>query len=370
MGTMKTKRALFDIFPPNPPNDGILFVDHSMTGRSGHLGHALVEYAPGKILAFYPNCSDKNKGHSGDGWMEYKRSEDGGRTWGEPVELAYSKEAYANGTGHCVMCEKAVCTADGDILLFNLESTSRGFNWEPLAVPTFLRSSDQGYTWSGPEPVGTDAAGRFSDVAYHQGVVYALKYCNDCKVFFCGNKPEHHYELHVSEDQGRTFTCRSTLSFNAMDRGYGTLAFLSDTELIAYIYNNTDELHPEYAISRDAGKTWEAPQPTLLAKQIRNPQMAAFGDGFVLHGRSGNRGEGEIMGHFVLYTSRDGMHWDEGQYLQMRTAEDGEGLGAYSNNLIAHDPDGGPERLLIQASHAYWKDLTNIHHWWLTAREE
>ena len=31
-----------------------MFVDHARSGRSGHLGHALVEYAPGKILAFVP----------------------------------------------------------------------------------------------------------------------------------------------------------------------------------------------------------------------------------------------------------------------------------------------------------------------------
>lgn len=367
MNTKDTGAPLCHINVPQTPNEGILFVDHSKVGLSGHLGHALVEYAPGKILAFYPKCfcMGKNNGHSGDGWMEYKRSEDGGRTWSEPVALEYSKQAFDSGTGHTVMCEKAVCTNEGDILLFNLESISSGYFWEPLAVPTFLRSSDNGITWSDAEPIGSEA-GRFSDVLYHQGVIYVLKFCNDCKVFFCGNKPEHHYELHVSEDQGRTFTCRSVLPFDAMDHGYGTLAFLSDTELIAYVYNNLDECRPDYVISRDAGKIWEAPQATFLAKQIRNPQMAAFKDGFVMHGRSGNRGEGEIMGHFVLYLSGDGIHWDEGRYLQMRTATEGEGLGAYSNNLIVHDPNGGPERLLIQASHAYWKEMTNIYHWWLT----
>jgi hypothetical protein len=35
--------ALFDIDPPSPPNDGILFVDHFKAGRSGRLGYALVE---------------------------------------------------------------------------------------------------------------------------------------------------------------------------------------------------------------------------------------------------------------------------------------------------------------------------------------
>lgn len=37
----------FKITPPNPPNDGILFADLEAQGRSGHMGHALVEYASG-----------------------------------------------------------------------------------------------------------------------------------------------------------------------------------------------------------------------------------------------------------------------------------------------------------------------------------
>ena len=116
-------------------------------------------------------------------------------------------------------------------------------------------------------------------------------------------------------------------------------------------------------ISRDAGQTWGEPQTAFFAKQIRNPQMAAFKDSFVMHGRSGSKGEDDIQGHFVLYTSRDGTHWDEGLYLQMRTA----GAGAYSNSVLVHDPHGRvPERLLVQASHAYEKHKTNICHWWLT----
>ena len=72
----------FDVIPTGLPNNGILFADHQKENRTGHLGHALVEYAPGKILAFYPNCSAEDPeldGHSGYGWMEYKRSVDGGR---------------------------------------------------------------------------------------------------------------------------------------------------------------------------------------------------------------------------------------------------------------------------------------------------
>lgn len=361
MASEDSARTPFDICPPQPPNDGILFVDHSKAGRSGHLGHALVEYAPGKILAFYPNCSDANNGHNGDGWMEYKRSVDGGRTWSEAAPLEYSKRVHESGRGRSVMCEKAVCTNDGDILLFNLECGNvpeKKFAWQPLAVPTFLRSQDGGATWGEAQPLG-DEPGRIWDVLQHQGAIYALELCNDSSIAWYGNLPEHHYSLYVSEDQGRTFARRSVLPFEIIQRGYGALAVLPDGGLIAYVYNQTDEKHLDYAVSCDAGRTWGEPKTAYFAKQIRNPQVAAFKGGFVMHGRSGSKGDEEIRGHFVLYASPDGVHWDEGRYLQTRTA----GAGAYSNNLLVRDPDGGPERLLIQASHAYEKSKTNIHHW-------
>ena len=135
---------------------------------------------------------------------------------------------------------------------------------------------------------------------------------------------------------------------------------LPDGRLIAYVYNINDERHLDYATSADGGCTWSTVQKAFMAKKIRNPQMAAFKDGFVLHGRSGNKGEGR--NHFVLYTSHDGVHWDAGRYLRMGEA----GAGAYSNNLIVHNPHpGAPERLLIQASHAYEEHMTNVLHWWL-----
>lgn len=39
----------FDVVPP----EGNVFVNHEINGRSGHLGHALVEYEEGKILIFW-----------------------------------------------------------------------------------------------------------------------------------------------------------------------------------------------------------------------------------------------------------------------------------------------------------------------------
>ncbi len=69
----------YTIIPGNIPNDGILFVDNEARHRSGHMGHALVEYGPQSMLAFFSNCSAAiEHGHTGYGWMEYKRTTDGG----------------------------------------------------------------------------------------------------------------------------------------------------------------------------------------------------------------------------------------------------------------------------------------------------
>ena len=56
------------------------------------------------------------------------------------------------------------------------------------------------------------------------------------------------------------------------------------------------------------------------------------------------------------------MNWDTGRYLRMGEA----GRGAYSNNLLVSGADAtAPKRLLIQASHAYEKHMTNVLHRWL-----
>lgn len=351
------------IEPANPPHDGILFVNHQANNRSGHLGHALVEYSPGKILAFFPNCSNANNGHTGDGWMEFKRSEDGGRTWSPPQPLAYSQEVYESAQGWSVMCEKAVRADDGAIVLFALacdKATSP--LWRPYGIPMALRSSDGGKTWSDPVPV-SDVRGRVYDVIRHRNAILALEFCNDATDTWTGTRPEHVYRLYASTDHGRSFSPRSTLPFDTLKRGYGTMTVRADGSLAVYIYNQADEHHLDCVVSHDDGATWGPVHTVHFAKRIRNPQIASFKGGYVLHGRSGNLGDEADKGHLVLYTSRDGMLWDSGRFLQMRIA----GQGAYSNNLLVHDPEGQqPPRLLIQASHAYDRSMTNIHHWWLT----
>jgi len=358
--TLPNSKVASRITPANPPNEGILFVDHSVNNRSGHLGHALVEYEDGKILAFYPNCSDDLDGHSAVGWMEFKRSEDGGKTWGSPQVLSFSKELFEAEEGRTAMAEKAAVTDQGEIILFYLIcDISKTALWQPYWIPLFSKSADGGRTWSEPKPV-CSTRGRIYDAVYQDGEIRVLHFANDATVSWTGTTEDHIYELHVSNNGGKTFHKRSVLPFNTKNRGYGSLGFLEDDKMIAYVYNRTDEYNLDYITSADGGKTWSEVNTAYFSRKIRNPQFIAFDRKYYMHGRSGAYGEGK--GHMILYRSDDGVNWDNGVYLRMLDT----GTGAYSNSIIVGSKnDKTKKRLLIQASHAYKDNRTNVLHWWL-----
>ncbi len=354
--------SLFRLTPDNPPNDGILFADLEAQGRSGHMGHALVEYAPGKILAFYPNCSAEDprwKGHSGYGWMEYKRSVDGGLTWSEPMIEPNSKALFDRNSGRTQMCEKAVCTDDGTVILFYLtcDMTVNGHIWEPYFEPYYAVSRDGGETFS-EEKLFVHKAGRIYDAVCHDGKVYVLFFAN-AELPGIAHLRSWPYELYVSEDGGETFALRSVLPFQStVGCYYGTMEFGPDGKLLVYIYDETDEYNLKYMVSDDEGRSWGVNRRAFFARKLRNPQMVYYGGSWWMHGRSG--GMGENAGHFILYHSADGICWDNGCYLRLAT----QGHGAYSNNLVVHGTDG-TEKLLIQTSHAYYQNRTNTIMWWI-----
>jgi hypothetical protein len=361
----------FQVVPPSVPNEGQLFVDHKSQGRSGHLGHALAEYGPGEILAFYSNCSDKrNLGHNGFGWMEYRRSKDYGQSWGEPQILDYSYKTFLDGI-YTISCEKAVVPEEGHIVLFCLRNSAMAIGWEPWAEPTVIHSKDGGLSWSEPHAF-SDAPGRIYDAKYKDGCIYVLEFCNDAKVSFVGNDHSHVYRLYVSLDGGYTFQVRSELPLDTSGRGYGALEWLPDGRLIAYVYNINDEYNLDCCISDDGGRTWSDPIHSYCAKRIRNPQVVRYKDLYFLHGRSGCV-DRSLPSDFVLYHSRDGLNWDDGILLRKTPtigidgSDSSKPSGAssyYSNNLVT-GRFGGPQRLLIQGSDAYEKARTNIRHWWI-----
>lgn len=357
----------FKLTPDNPPNDGIMFVNHEPTGHSGHMGHALVEYEPGKILAFYPNCSSEDSnfnGHSGYGWMEFKRSLDGGETWSEPMIEPNSKALFDQHCGRTMMCEKAVCTDSGKVILFYLtcDMITNGHIWEPYYEPKYSVVTNGGEQISEAK-LFLREPGRIYDAVYHDGKIFVLFYANP-ELPGVAHLGEHQYRLYVSEDEGETFSLRGVLPFQStISCFYGTMAFSPDNRLLVYIYDEHDEHNLKYLVSEDEGLTWSVDHRAFFAKKLRNPQLTYFGGSWWIHGRSGNFGDN--TGHFILYHSNDGVNWDEGCYLRIAT----QGAGAYSNNVIVHRP-GMPERLLIQTSHAYFQHRTNIIMWFLDMRDE
>lgn len=348
----------FRVLPSDETGDGIMYVNHQKNHRSGHLGHALAEYAPGKIISYYSNNSPyRTFGHNGFGWVEYRRSQDGGQTWSDPKILEYSWETFIGGV-YTISCEKAVVTSNNNLVLFCLRSDSNTKTWEPYFEPTYLISKDGGETYSEAKQL-CEYRGRIYDARYHDGKIYALMFCNPATETFYGMDESHVYRLYISEDEGESFYDAGIIPFDTKGRGYGAITFLPDGSLCVYAYNINDEYILDYIISKDGGKTWGIPGKSYVAKRIRNPQVNNIGSLYFLFGRSGCVQPGPR--NFVLYYSYDGITWSDGEYIREPATEQKElgGFCYYSNSLPINN------RLLIQASDVYEGGCTNIKHWWI-----
>lgn len=331
---------------PMELSEPVIFADNEARGRSGHVGHAMTEFSPGKIMAFAPNTSPvRLSGHSAFGWMEYRISEDFGESWGEPKILPFSWDTFLLGK-NTVSVEKAVTLPTGEIAAFCLMNCQKDeVCCEPWDEPQVVLTADAGETWSAPLPV-TGYKGRIYDVLCHEGVVYVLEFCNDASKFFCGSEPEHLYRLFESTDNCRSFREVCVVPFpSAMNRGYGNMIITPAGELIVYAYNCQDEQNMDYIVSRDFGKSWEEHGFCFLKNKIRNPQVGILDGQYILHGRAGEAAP--CTNGLVLYTSADGIHWDDGILLIQ-----GRPASFYSENLTLTLPDG-TQKMLVQYSENY-----------------
>lgn len=330
-----------------------LYVDNASRNRSGHMSHALTEYAPGQVLSFNSNCSPlRCNGHAAYGWIEYRRSLDGGRTWGEIHDFPYARRAFLDGK-FTISVEKAVTCDDGTIVAFCLRNTPyHEICCEPWLTPMYVRSFDGGKTWTEEREL-SPFRGRVYDAVYFQNAIYVLEFCNDAEVTFTGNLPEHVYRIFKSDDRGETFHDLGVIPMDTAGRGYGSMLFRPDGSLVVYAYNVNDECHLDTVVSRDCGHTWSAVPAGKTAKGIRNPQTAILNNTYILHGRAAN-GKG-----FVFYTSSDGLQWDDGYLFESEKRS-----CYYSNNLPLRTPEG-KERLLVQYSETYRPVCVNVMHLWL-----
>ena len=342
-----------------------IHTDNEARKRSGHIGHALAEFEEGKIIAFNANTSSKRfAGHSALGWVEYRISEDYGKTFGEIYDFPFSKQAFLDGN-FTVSVEKAVSFKDGSVIAFCLiNSQYREACCEPWSKPMYVKSTDGGKTW-GEAKEFSNYKGRIYDAVCYNNSIYVLEFCNDAEVFFTGNKPEHLYRIFKSDDNGETFYEHSVVPFDdTTGRAYGTMIFTPEGKLMVYAYDINDEAHMDCIVSNDCGKTWEKSQKLFLAEKIRNPQINILDGQYILHGRR-NADYG-----FVIYTSKDGIHWDKGCVLDDKLVS-----CYYSNNLVISDPENpGKEKMLIQFSQNYtypqnneieWYAMVNPMHMWV-----
>lgn len=334
-----------------------IYVDNEARERSGHMSHAMVDMGGGRFMVFNSNCTQRRAdGHSAYGFIEYRISEDYCRTFGEIRELPYAKKCLMDGRT-TISVEKAVACEDGTVVALCLRNhIFTELCCEPWDSPMVVRSTDGGESWE-PHFELCPHKGRVYDARYHKGVIYVLEFCNE---HFLGTNAKHVYRLYASHDQGRTFEEVCIVPFeNTHSRGYGAMIFNERDELIVYAYNAADEVNMDYIVSPDYGKSWTRSGKSHVAKKIRNPQINILDGQFILHGRAG-AGAG-----FVMYTSADGIDWDEGVSLDTTKPS-----CYYSNNIIVRE-EGQPERMLIQFSELYRLHLedacVNVMHAWLTS---
>ena len=136
------------------------------------------------------------------------------------------------------------------------------------------------------------------------------------------------------------------------------MQFDGEGKLFVYAYNEKCETELDYAVSFDCGASWSESGVCHLANRIRNPQVAILDGQFVLHGR-----EAGSINAFVLYTSEDGIVWDEGH----RIVDYHPAISFYSNNVIVNK--NGKNKLLVQYSQTYRESCcVNIYHMWIESK--
>jgi hypothetical protein len=146
---------------------------------------------------------------------------------------------------------------------------------------------------------------------------------------------------------GKTWKEVSVVPYpSTIGHAYGSMTISPKGELIVYAYNSNDQVNMSYAVSPDMGNTWTNLGKSFVKKQIRNPQVGRLDEYYILTGRAGQNET--IASDFVIYTSLDGINWDDGLAL-------GNGIRRscwYSSMLPIKMPNG-KTRLYVKYSENY-----------------
>ena len=369
----------FFVYPADIPNTGVLFVDRQAEDHSGHGNNSIAECRNGDIVAFYSvtgTGADHWNGHGAGGWSEYRRSTDGGLTWSPPTVFDYSKRTWDGDEAYSALVYSLVTAPNGTLIATVIHYANE--KWEKQRTPVYLLSDDHGHTWKGPYEF--DESATVNDISFTMNTSFV----HDGEVFivFRGSPanmtPGGPQTLWVSGDNGKSFSRRSILPFDD-DCYYWAAGALDDGKIIVYTYNahlrgddRTAEQNIPYVLSTDGGRTWSDVQTAHFAKGIRNMQLSEkLGQWYFIQGRSGSNprdlvGDDPGPNNFVLYSSRDGIHWDDGIILMSRLQTPGGGDCYSANEIIGKYDPATPERLLIHSDVSYAGAKTNMHQWWVT----
>lgn len=357
----------------------MLFVDRQKEERSGHGNNSLTECRNGDIIAFYSvtgTGADNLNGHGVAGWSEYRRSTDGGVTWSDPTVFDYSKQIWDGNEVFSGLVYSVITSPNGTLVATVIHYANE--KWQKQRAPVYFLSDDHGHTWKGPRKF--DESATVDEIAYTMNTSFV--HGGEVFIVFRGGtsdmSPGGPQTLWASADNGASFSRRSVLPFDNADY-YWAAGSLDDGRIIVYTYNAhhkkddpTAEQNIPYVISKDGGRTWSAVQTTYFAKGIRNMQLSGkLGELYFMHGRSGSNkrdlvGDDPGPGSFVLYSSPDGVHWDEGIVLMSRLQTPGGGDCYSANAIIGKYDPATPDRLLIHCDISYSGSKTNMHQWWVT----
>ena len=189
--------------------------------------------------------------HHGVYRLEHRRSADGGRSWGEGVEIPTTDRAPA--APHRGMDAQIAAHGDRVVALWTIPGSSA---WGSGPLTTAL-SSDGGRTWSaGPNPAddGSDDGHGFSDLAFDAaGRLHA--------VWLDGRDGSQGLRWARSDDAGRSWTANVTIDspiceccWNKVVPREGGTAYV--------LYRDVEPRDMALAATPDAGATWSRLGPT------------------------------------------------------------------------------------------------------------
>jgi len=303
--------------------------DTRLSGESGHDTNALLAVSGSNVhVVFLRNGGTPQSASC------YKRSTDGGKTWGPDVLLGDTK--WWPGVA-----------AAGDMVYVSLNTRVDETNSEVF----FRRSTDNGATWE-PRQQISNAPGRSEDPAIVAAGDYVHLVWNDNRDTLPGKGMAVYYRR--SADKGKTWGPETALT-HAPDYTYFPSICLSGSNAdIAYGDRQTGHYDIYHLHSGDFGSTWGPKE------QITNTPGDEFYPAILRDGQNLHLTWSSVAGLMYQHSGSGGARWDppvvltakgssafiaaagEVMHVIFRSQRDGHGAIYYKRNPTGNQPGPKP----------------------------